>query len=118
MDQIREHGIKLLPFPAVDFIRAQMPRAPLRAALVPGLEKRALGPARFAPTHPMADGSVARGHRLTIEPDDLPQPSRDPRLRVRERDPLGTNATDPTAHAALPIDHGDAVGGPRQVIPP
>jgi hypothetical protein len=65
----------------------------------------------------MADGRVAGRHRLTVEPNDLPQPARDPRLRVRERDALSLNPTGPTADPALRIEHGDPTRGPRQVIP-
>jgi hypothetical protein len=63
------------------------------------------------------DGGVACRHRLTIKPNDLPQPSGDPGLRVRECHAFCTNPALPTAHAPLPVDQRDTVRGPGQVVP-
>jgi hypothetical protein len=62
--QIREHGVELLPFAAVDFIRAQVSRPAFRPCAIPCGQKRFLSAAGFAPTDPMSHGGVRRRHRL------------------------------------------------------
>jgi hypothetical protein len=101
--EVREHGVELLLFAAVDFIGAQVPRPAPWPRVIPREQKRPFRPARFRPAHPMPDGRMARRHRLAIETDHLAQAARDPRLRVGEPDPFRTNPAGPTADAALAI---------------
>jgi hypothetical protein len=60
---------------------------------------------------------VARRHRLTIEPNQLTQPPRDPGFRISKPDPLGADAACLTAYTPLPIHQRHPVGPPRQVVP-
>ena len=54
----------------------------------PEMRLRATG---FVPAHAVAHRRMTGGHRLTVQPDLLAQPSRHPCLRIREVDPLGPN---------------------------
>ena len=57
------------------------------------------------------------GHRLTVPPDLLAQPSRHSCLRIREVDPLGANTTASTPDAPLRIDERHAMRGPGHIVP-
>jgi hypothetical protein len=89
----------------------------LRPRAIPVSEERRLGASRFAPTHPMAYSRMTGGHRLTVEPDLLTQPARDPRLRIGELDALGPNPAVATPEPPLSIDQRHRMGGPRHIVP-
>jgi hypothetical protein len=65
----------------------------------------------------MPHGRMTGRHRLTIDPNQLLQPARHPRLGIRKRDPLGANAAAPTAHPPLRVDDRDRMRRPRQILP-
>src|SRR5947207_10302029 len=65
----------------------------------------------------MSHGRVRRRHRLAVQANDLAQAARDAGVAFGERDPLGADAAGSTPDAALRIDQGHAVLGPRQIVP-
>jgi len=56
-------------------------------------------------------------HRLAIQPDLLPQSSRDSRLRIGETDSLGADSTLSTQQPSQTVSQCDPVTTPGQVIP-
>jgi hypothetical protein len=94
-----------------------MPRPMMHAGAIPVLQKGLFRPARFAPTDAMADGGMARRHRLAVQPDHLAQASRDACLRVGELDALGANPAAAAPDAALWVDQRHVMLRPRQILP-
>src|SRR6516225_1944266 len=115
--QVRQYGKEMLAFAALDLVGPQMSWPTFGAGAVPGLQERAFGTARPAPAHRMADGRMTGGHRLTIEPDALAEPTREPCVGVRKADPFTANAARPAPQAAQAIPYRHRMFGPRQVIP-
>jgi hypothetical protein len=65
----------------------------------------------------MPDRRMTRRHRLTIEPDPLPEPPGQARMRVGKPDALGANAAVSAPESAQPIPQSHRMLGPRQVVP-
>src|SRR6516165_3719357 len=116
-DQVGQHGPKVLPFAALDFVHAQMARPALRPCPVPGLEKGAFRSPRRAPTHRMANGGVTRRHRLTVQPNPPLKAARQPRMQVGKVHSLGPNATVATPEPPQRIPQRDWMLRPGQVVP-
>src|ERR1035437_1646856 len=117
MHEIREHGVELLRLAAVNLVRSQIPGTSSRALTVPVAQERVLRAPGFPPTDAVADRRMRRRHRLTVHPDLLPQAPRDPRFRIGELDPFGTNAAVGPPYSALRIPQRDRIRPPRHIVP-
>src|SRR6266498_1486999 len=88
-----------------------------RSRPIPRLEKRAFGPAGGPPTDGVADGRVTRRHRLTVQTDPLPKPTRQPCVHVGEAHALGPDATVATPEPAQRVAQRHRMLRPRYVVP-
>ena len=114
---IRQHGPEALAFPALDLIKADVPRPAFPTGAIPLGQESLLGAPSFAPTDAVPHGGVAGRHRLAIQADLLAQPVRHPCLRVGKLDPLRAHPALATDHAALPINQRDRMQRPGQIVP-
>jgi hypothetical protein len=103
-DDVRQHGPKALALPSLDLIEADVPRPVFWTPAIPVRQKRQLRSTGLVPADTVAHRRVTRRHRLTVQPDLLPQASGDPRFRISELDPLSPNAAPRTDDAPLQID--------------
>lgn len=116
-DQIGEHGPEVLALPALDFIHGEVPGPAFRPRPVPRLEKGAFRAAGGPPAHRMPHGGVACRHRLTVQPDPLPEPARQPGVGIRKAHPLGADATLLIPEAAQRVAQRHRMLGPWDVVP-
>jgi hypothetical protein len=114
---VRQDHPESLALAALNLIEPDVPGLAFHARAIPFGEERFLGAASFAPAHAVADGRMARPHRLTVHADLLAQPSGDARLGVRELDALRPNAAGPARETPLRVDQRDVMGSPGQVVP-
>jgi hypothetical protein len=69
------------------------------------------------PTHHMPHGRVTRRHRLTIEPNALPEAPGQPCVRVGKAHPLGADPAAPAPEATQGVAQRHRMFRPWQVVP-
>src|SRR5216684_2264051 len=115
--EVGEDGPEVLPLAALDFIDAQMARPPLRPGAIPRFEKGSLRAPGCAPAHRVPYGRVTRRHRLTVEPNPLAEPARQPRVGISKGHALGPDATGSAPETTQGVPQRHRMLGPRHVVP-